>query len=88
MIRRLDDTNYKTWQHQSKLYNSIESLDRLNGQNVSVIEKDLFNPLPSGEESSRTIYSILLIFSLWRIKLVDKSLQKVNVGVTKRSQAT
>lgn len=66
-------------------YNSIESLDRLNGQNVSVIRKDLFNPLPFGKENSRTI---LLIFSLWRIKLVDKSLQKVNVGVTKRSQAT
>lgn len=63
-------------------YNSIESLDRLNGQNVSVIRKDLFNPLPFGKENSRTIYSILLIFSLWRIKLVDKSLQKVNVGVT------
>lgn len=68
--------------------NSIKSLDRLNGQNVPVIKKDLFNPSPFGKENSRTIYSILLIFSLWRIKLVDKSLQRVNVGVTKRSQAT
>lgn len=65
--------------------NSIKSLDRLNGQNVTVIKKDLFNPSPFGKENSRTI---LLIFSLWRIKLVDKSLQRVNVGVTKRSQAT